>query len=118
MTTITLILNDPPYGDEKTWNALRLASALTSVKIGMKVNVFLFGDAVNVAKSGQNTPEGYYNLGKIVSDLVKKGVEFMACGACASARGLVQEDLVEGVEIGSTMLLAWWIKESNNVVSF
>ena len=118
MEALTIILNGPPYGDERAWNALKLASALISVRIGMRVNIFLLGDAVTIAKKGQKTPEGYYNLEKIVRDLVERGVEFVACGSCTDARGLAQEDLVEGVEIGSTMLLAWWIKETQRVLSF
>ncbi len=118
MEAITIILNGPPYGDEKIWNAMRLAKALTSTTIKVKVKIFLFGDAVAIAKTGQKPPEGYYNLESIVKELVKVGVEFMACGACSNARGITQEDLVDGVEIGSVMLLSWWIKESQVVLSF
>lgn len=118
MEIITLILNEAPYGDEKVWNALRLTRALTSSKIGMKVNIYLLGDAVNLAKKGQRTPEGYYNLEKMLRELVGQGVEVMACSMCLDARGLTEEDLIEGVEPGSTMLLAWWVKESQGVLSF
>ena len=118
MEVLTLILNEAPYGDEKVWNALKLASALASSKIGMKVNIYLLGDAVTLAKKGQRTPNDYYNLEKMLKGLVEKGVEVMACGMCLDARGLTEEDLIEGVELGSTMLLAWWLKESQGVLSF
>lgn len=84
----------------------------------MKVNVFLLGDAVNAAKKGQNTPEGYYNIEEMLRDLVKRGANVAACGTCLNARGLTKEDLVEGIEVGSMMLLSHWIKESSKVLSF
>ena len=50
MQTLTMILNTAPYGDEKVWNALRLAKALLVGTDKMKVNTFLIGDAVTTAK--------------------------------------------------------------------
>lgn len=119
METITIILNSAPYGDEKVWNALRLAGALISAAIKMKVKIFLLGDAVTTAKKGQKPPEGYYNLEKMLKELIEKGVEVVACVTCTDARGLTQKDLVEGVRIGTTVQdLARWVKESEKVLSF
>lgn len=56
LDSITMILQNAPYGDERIWNALRLAKALCTAAIGMKVNIFLLGDAVATAKKGQNPP--------------------------------------------------------------
>jgi uncharacterized protein involved in oxidation of intracellular sulfur len=53
-----LILNDPPYGSERTYNGLRLAGALTK-SADNEVRVFLLGDAAVAAKSGQKVPEGF-----------------------------------------------------------
>jgi len=114
-----MILNGAPYGDEKVWNALRLARALISAAIGMKVKIFLLGDSVTTAKRGQKTPEGYYSLERMMKELIDQGVEVIACGTCTDARGLTQEDLVNGVRIGSTVGdLARWIKESQKVLTF
>ncbi len=119
METLTIILQSAPYGDEKTWNALRLAKALITVTIGMKVNIFLLGDAVTTAKRGQKPPEGYYNLEKMLNELAGQGVEVVACRTCVSARGLTQEDLTEGVRVGTTVGdLAKWVEESQKVLSF
>ena len=43
-----LILNDPPYGTEKSYNALRLARSLLDQK-SSDVRVFLMGDAAACA---------------------------------------------------------------------
>ena len=118
LETLTIIVNDPPYGTERLWNALRLASSLVSAAIGMNVNIFLLGDAVSAAKKGQNTPEGYYNLEQMLIDLIKRGVKISACGTCTQARGLLEENLIEGVKIGSMLGLANWMKESQKVLSF
>jgi len=116
---ITIILQSPPYGDEKVWNALRVAKALITATIGMKVNIFLLGDAVTTAKKGQKPPEGYYNLEKALRELIEQGVEVLACRTCITARGLTQEDLVEGAKVGTTVgNLAQWVKESQKILSF
>jgi len=114
---LTIIVNDPPYGSEKPWNALRLAST-ASTETGMSVKVFLMGDSVVAAKRGQKTPDGYYNLEKMLRVLIKKGVEVKVCGACIDARGLDTSELVEGVERGSMKILAEWVRDSDRVVSF
>ena len=119
METIALIMNTAPYGDEKIWNALRLAKALMVGGDKMKVNIFLIGDAVTTAKKGQKPPEGYYNLGKMLKELIDQGAQVVACRTCVNARGLTQEELVEGVRVGTTVGdLAEWIKTSQKVLSF
>ena len=119
METITIILQSAPYGDERIWNAFRLARALTTAAINMKVNIFLTGDAVTTAKKGQKPPESYYNLEKMLKELIGQGIEVVACRTCIAARGLTTLELIEGVKIGTTVgNLAKWVKESQKVVSY
>jgi uncharacterized protein involved in oxidation of intracellular sulfur len=118
LETMTIIVNGAPYGEERFWNALRLALTSISAAIDLNLNIFLLGDAVSAAKKGQNTPQGFYNLEKMLRDLIGQKVKVAACGTCIRARGLNQEDLVEGIEIGTMMMLARWIKESQKVLSF
>jgi uncharacterized protein involved in oxidation of intracellular sulfur len=66
------IVNDSPYGIERPYNALRLAMNL-SKRPGVAVSVFMVGDGVMCAKKGQKTPEGYYNIERMVQSLVRKG---------------------------------------------
>lgn len=113
---LTIIVNDAPYGLEKPWNAFRLASTATSE--GIQVQLFLMGDSVVSAKKGQKTPDGYYNMEKMLQSLVGKGVVVKVCGACINARGLDIPELVEGIGRGSMKILTQWIKESDKVVSF
>ncbi|MBA7600133.1 Protein YchN [subsurface metagenome] len=115
---LTIIVNDAPYGIEKPWNALRLASTSVSDEIGMTVKVFLMGDSTVSAKKGQRTPDGYYNMEKMLRSLVDRGVEVQCCGSCLDARGMKESELVDGVKRGSMKLLATWVKESDKVLSF
>ncbi|MBI5561331.1 MAG: DsrE family protein [Deltaproteobacteria bacterium] len=116
MNTVTIVLQDAPYGNEKVWNALRLSQALLSA--GSRVRIFLYGDSVIAAKTGQQPPKGYYNIGEMMKGLVDKGVEVRSCLTCTSARGLTQADFVEGVAVGKTMDLAHWIAEGGQVMVF
>ena len=116
MEIITLIIQEAPYGTEKPWNALRLAKALFAIH--QKVNVFLLGDAVAMAKKGQQTPSGYYNLAQMLVELVRLGADVRVCGTCISARGLGKDDLVEGVTVGKMLDLAHWVEEGSNVLTF
>lgn len=113
---VTIILQDAPYGNEKVWNALRLSQALAA--IGTGVRIFLYGDAVFAAKTGQMPPKGYYNIGEMMKGLVEKGVEVRSCLTCTSARGLIQADFIEGVAIGKTLDLARWVAEGGQVMTF
>ena len=118
METLTIVINSAPYGDEKIWNALRLATASISSSTGMNVNIFLLGDAVSAAKKGQKTPEGYYILEKMLRDLLAAGAKILACGTCLNSRALSKEEIIEGIEVGTMIKLAGWIKESSKVISF
>ena len=88
-----LILNDPPYGTEHSFNGLRLAKALAGK--GAEVTVFLMADAVACAKAGQKVPQGYYNLELMVKSVARRG-EVLLCGTCMDARGLTDAELAEG----------------------
>lgn len=90
------ILNDPPYGTERTYNGLRLATTLYKKDGSAEVTVFLMADAVLTAKAGQKTPNGYYNLERMLKVLVRNGAEILLCGTCMDARGLKDEELLEG----------------------
>lgn len=68
-----IILNDPPYGTERSYNGLRLAGGLLRLQPDLDLSVFLMGDAVFCAKAGQETPTGYYNLERMLKPIVRSG---------------------------------------------
>ena len=69
---ILIILNEPAYGNERTYNGLRLALSLAKSE-EVELRVFLMGDAVTAAKPRQKTPDGYYNLERMLKGLVAQG---------------------------------------------
>jgi uncharacterized protein involved in oxidation of intracellular sulfur len=89
------ILNDPPYGSERCYNALRLAHALVKNDAAAEVTVFLMADAVAAARKGQRTPDGYYNVERMLRRLGAKG-SVLLCGACMDARGMTDDDPLDG----------------------
>lgn len=52
MAKTLFILNDPPYGTERSYNGLRVAGSLAK-REGEEVKVFLIGDAASCAKKDQ-----------------------------------------------------------------
>ena len=94
------ILNDPAYGTERSYNALRLAMSVQGMAAEIEVCVFLMGDAIACAKAGQKTPNGYYNLERMLKAVGRKG-EVLLCGTCMDARGMTQEEAIEGARRSS-----------------
>ena len=98
---ILIILNDPPYGTERSYNGLRLAMSL-SKRDGVKLRVFLMADAALCGKSGQDTPKGYYNVERMLKALTAGDRLIGACGSCMDARGLKEDELAAGVHRSSS----------------
>src|SRR3989304_4326437 len=98
---VLILINDAPYGTEKAYNALRLAMAVQKDHPKVQVNVFLMADAVNCAIPNQNTPQGYYNIERMLRSVISKGGKVKSCGTCADARGVRSLQLIEGIEISN-----------------
>jgi len=104
MSSVLFILNDAPYGNERAYNGLRLAGAMTA-RADVQVRVFLMADAVGCAKAGQKVPEGYYNVQLMLGKVLRKG-EVALCGTCMDARDLNETDMVEGARATSPLWAA------------
>lgn len=112
------ILNDPPYGTERSYNALRLSGTLTSHPEN-EVKVFLIGDAVSCAKSGQKVPAGFYNIQIMLNKVLRSAKSSVgACGSCLDARGILETELVEGVRKSTMNELAEWTEWADKVLVF
>jgi uncharacterized protein involved in oxidation of intracellular sulfur len=116
MSSLLFIVNDAPYGNERAYNALRLAGTLAS-REGQQVRLFLMADAVGCAKAGQKVPEGYYNVQLMLGKVLRKG-EVGLCGTCMDARGLTESDLMEGAKRSTLAQLADWTLEADKVLVF
>jgi uncharacterized protein involved in oxidation of intracellular sulfur len=111
------IINDPPYGSERVYNALRLADALTKQDAEEQIVLFLMADAVLAAKANQTTPDGYYNLERMLKRFTRLG-GVLLCGTCMDARGLTEADLIEGAQRSTMAELARETNEADKVLTF
>ena len=117
MTTL-FILNDPPYGTERVYNALRLAHALLKKGPQMAVIVFLMADSVVSAKAGQKTPDGYYNVERMLKRVLTGNGKVLLCGTCMDARGLDDAALMAGARRSTMDELATMTAEADKVMVF
>lgn len=112
------ILNDPPYGSERCYNALRLAHALLKKDPQTTVTVFLMADAVIAAKAAQKTPDGYYNVERMLKRVVVGKGQVLLCGTCMDARGLAETEMMAGARRSTMDELAAATVEADQVLVF
>lgn len=79
---------------------------------------FLLADAVFCAIPDQKTPNGYYNIERMLKSVIIKGGKIKACGGCSEARGISNFEFIEGVELSNMKEFAQWVVESDKVISF
>lgn len=111
------VLHDPPYGTERTYNGIRWARELLGNGSGNEVKVFLMGDAVGAVRTGQRTPDGYYNLERMVRGFTDHGGEVGCCGSCLDARAIDDSDLVRGAHRSSMKELGAWTEWADRAIN-
>ena len=111
------ILNDAPYGTERSYNGVRLAGSLSKVE-GEAVKVFLIGDAAACAKGGQKVPDGFYNLQVMLGRVVRNSAPIGVCGTCMDARGIAETELIEGSHKSTMAELTAWTQWADKVIVF
>ena len=116
---ILYILNDPPYGTERSYNALRLArNTLKKAEGQIELRVFLMGDAAPCAKAGQKVPQGFYNIGDMLGMVIRAGGEVSVCGTCMDARGIKETELVADAYRGTLDEITEWTLWADKVLVF
>jgi uncharacterized protein involved in oxidation of intracellular sulfur len=115
---VLFILNDPPYGTERCYNAMRLALALQKKDPAVQVTVFLMADAVAAAHAAQKTPDGYYNLERMLKRVLAGNGQVLLCGTCMDARGLTEAQLMEGSRRSTMDELATGTLAADKVIVF
>jgi len=95
---------------------LRLAHALA--KTGGEVTVFMLGDAVLSAKQGQHTPEGFYNVERMVGRVLSGGGGVLLCGTCLDARGIAAPELIDRTQRSDMAALADVTAAADKVLVF
>jgi uncharacterized protein involved in oxidation of intracellular sulfur len=90
---VLVILQGPAYGTEASYNGLRLAVNLAK-RDDVDARIFCFGDAVSLAIAGQQLPNGYYHLDRMLTSAARHGAEIGLCGTCMDARGITDDMIV------------------------
>ncbi|MHA1989228.1 MAG: DsrE/DsrF/TusD sulfur relay family protein [Promethearchaeota archaeon] len=91
----TIAIGSSHYTNERPYTILRFA--YTALLDGHKINIFLVEDGIWVGKKNQD-PSNYDNVGKWLKDVIEEGAKVVACGVCMKARGMTEEELIEGVK--------------------
>jgi uncharacterized protein involved in oxidation of intracellular sulfur len=112
------ILNDPPYGTERFYNALRLAQSLAIAEPGVGLTMFLMADAVSGGHRNQKVPAGYYTVEKMLKQVIAVGGEVLLCGTCMDARGLADSELMDGTRRSTMKELAAATLAADKVLVF
>jgi uncharacterized protein involved in oxidation of intracellular sulfur len=115
---LLLILNDPPYGTERCYNALRLLNALMKKEAEADVTVFLMADAVIGAKASQKTPEGYYSIERMLKRVLAAKGQVLLCATCMDARGLTDAEIMPGAKRSSMDELAAAVLKADRLLVF
>ena len=113
-----IVINDALYGTEKAYNVLRLTMTIQKEHPDMQVLMFLLADSVGCAIPNQTTPQGYYNIERMLTSVIKKGAKVKAFGGCSEARGISEMKLIERVEISNMKEFSNWVVEADKVLTF
>lgn len=114
---VLIICQGPAYGDERSYNGLRLAGALAK-RDSTDVKVFLIGDAAGCAVAGQKVPDGYYHLDRMITSAARHGAEIGCCGTCLDARGIADDQLVPDAHRSTLDELADWALWAERTITF
>jgi uncharacterized protein involved in oxidation of intracellular sulfur len=117
MQKILIIINDAPYGTEKAYNGLRMAMTLQS-EHKADVKIFLLADAVFCGLPRQKTPDGFYNIERMLKSVINKGGEVKSCGGCSKARGIDELEFITGVQLSNMKEFAQWTFDCDKVLTF
>ena len=117
MSKTLFILNDSPYGNERSYNALRFASTLARAE-DEQVRLFLLGDATSCAKAGQRVPQGFYNIELMLDRVMRADTVVGVCGTCMDARGIADRELIAGTHRSHMEELSTWTQWADKVLVF
>ncbi len=90
--------------------AVKLAEA--AIKKGHEVDFWLSGNATMLAKKNQSKFRDYSHLAETIKELLGTGrFQITMCEACGKARGIQEEDVMEGFQIYS---MDWYLASIYN----
>lgn len=82
------------------------------------VNMFFMGDSVVCAMKNQKTPDGYYNIERMVKAVSRKNGGVFLCGACLDARGIPDELIIDTTKRSTMSELAELTEKAEKILVF
>ena len=116
-TTVLVICQGPAYGDERSYNGLRLAGALAK-RDDTDVKVFLIGDGAGDGVAGQKVPDGYYHLDRMITAASRHGTEIGCCATCMDVWGITDDELVPEARRSTLDELTDWVLWADKTATF
>ena len=114
---VLVVVNGSAYGLDSTYNAIRLAGNLAK-RDGVEARIFCFGDAVGCAVAGQQLPNGYYHLDKMITAASRHGATVGLCGSCMDARGITDEMVIADARRSSLDEVTDWALWADKTITF
>jgi len=76
-------------------------------------------DSVDMARDITKPPEGYFDLIKMLKDLITKGALVKVCGTCKARCGIHKgESYFEDAREAKMSELAEWVKDSDKIITY
>ncbi len=75
-------------------------------------------DAVVAAKTGQKTPDGYYNIERMLKGVAVGKGQILLCGTCMDARGIADSEMMAGARRSNMAELAALTLAADKVLVF
>ena len=75
-------------------------------------------DAVVAGRAQQKTPEGYYNIERMLKRVISSNGSVLLCGTCMDARGMSETELLEGAQRSTMDARANATAEADKVLIF
>lgn len=69
------------------------------------------------AKAGQKTPDGFYNVERMIKRIATKGTVLL-CGTCMDAHGITADETVQGAERSTMDALAIVTETADRILVF
>lgn len=75
-------------------------------------------DALIGAKAGQKTPDGYYNIERMLKRVLAGKGQVLLCSTCMEARGLTDAEIMPGANRSTMDALAAALLDADKVLVF
>ena len=116
MVSYCIFIGSGPYTTERPYTALRFA--YTALLDGNQVKLFAFEDAIFALKKNQNPAQIYKIQEWVEKCLEEENFEIAACGVCMKARGMANEELIEGIQMGTMEKALQYTKDCEKLLFF